>query len=182
MKPVAVCFRVVLYSPKNCTAPGYADRLVSLTLPLTGPGGWRALISAKCVYQILLWFSRTPKLVVPSNPSPCLCHRCIDTLGAITAPPYTPPQQLNRGLCTLLVMEDLDIIPPEEVKSVSVQLVTYNGHQKSAFGSISVDFSFEDGTCVAEPGVRCFFSGVTCFWDRLGVCYGTVVCRMYLLM
>ena len=58
-------------------------------------------------------------------------------------------------------MEDLDIIPPEEVKSVSVQLVTYNGHHKSAFGSISVDFSFEDGTCVAKPGVRCLFSGVT---------------------
>ena len=43
-------------------------------------------------------------------------------------------------------MEDLDIIPPEEVQSVSVQLVTFNGNQKSAFGSISVDFSFEDGT------------------------------------
>ena len=42
-------------------------------------------------------------------------------------------------------MEDLDIIPPEEVQSVSVQLVTFNGNQKSAFGSISVDFSFEDG-------------------------------------
>ena len=45
-----------------------------------------------------------------------------------------------------MVMEDLDIIPPEEVQSVSVQLVTFNGNQKSAFGSISVDFSFEDGT------------------------------------
>ncbi|CAM9198098.1 unnamed protein product, partial [Laminaria digitata] len=52
---------------------------------------------------------------------------------------------LNRGVCALLVMEDLDIIPPQEVKSVSVQLVTYNGNQKSAFGSIYVDFTFEDG-------------------------------------
>ncbi|CAM9245358.1 unnamed protein product, partial [Laminaria digitata] len=52
---------------------------------------------------------------------------------------------LNRGLCALLMMEDLDIIPPEEVKSVSVQLVTYNGNLKSAFGSIFVDFSFDHG-------------------------------------
>lgn len=59
--------------------------------------------------------------------------------------PSTPMLQLNRGLCSLMVMEDLDLIPPDDVKSVSVQLVTYNGNQKSAFGSISIDFKFEDG-------------------------------------
>lgn len=54
-------------------------------------------------------------------------------------------KQLNRGMCVLLAMEDLDIIPPEEVKTVSVQLATYNGNQKTAFGSIFVEFNFEDG-------------------------------------
>lgn len=42
-------------------------------------------------------------------------------------------------------MEDLEVIPRDEVQSVSVQLVTYNGNQKSAYGSISIDFYFEDG-------------------------------------
>lgn len=55
------------------------------------------------------------------------------------------PQQLNLGMCALLVMEDLEVIPRDEVQSVSVQLVTYNGNQKSAYGSISIDFYFEDG-------------------------------------
>ena len=42
-------------------------------------------------------------------------------------------------------MEDLEVIPPEEVKKVSVQLITYNGNQKSAYGSIFIDFKFDDG-------------------------------------
>ena len=68
-------------------------------------------------------------------------------LLTINFPPlhFFPTRQLNMGLCTLLVMEDLDIIPPEEVKSVSVQLITYNGNQKSAYGSIFISFNFDDG-------------------------------------
>lgn len=53
--------------------------------------------------------------------------------------------QLNMGYCTLLKLEELQVIPPDEVRSVSVQLVTYNGNQKSAYGTIYVDFDFEDG-------------------------------------
>ncbi|CAN0206803.1 unnamed protein product, partial [Ectocarpus sp. 12 AP-2014] len=52
---------------------------------------------------------------------------------------------LNFGYCTLLVMEDLDVIPRDEVRSVSVQLVTYNGNQGSAFGSINIGFTFDHG-------------------------------------
>ncbi|CAM9200045.1 unnamed protein product [Ascophyllum nodosum] len=52
---------------------------------------------------------------------------------------------LNFGYCTLLVMEDIDLIPPEEVADVSVQLVTYNGNGKSAYGSLWVQFEFTDG-------------------------------------
>ena len=58
--------------------------------------------------------------------------------------------QLNFGYCTLLVMEDIDLIPPEEVADVSVQLVTYNGNGKSAYGSLWVQFEFTDG----EPAER----------------------------
>ncbi|CAM9624277.1 unnamed protein product, partial [Ectocarpus sp. 12 AP-2014] len=52
---------------------------------------------------------------------------------------------LNFGYCTLLVMEDLDVIPRDEVRSVNVQLVTYNGNQGSAFGSINIGFTFDHG-------------------------------------
>ncbi|CAB1099210.1 unnamed protein product [Ectocarpus sp. CCAP 1310/34] len=51
--------------------------------------------------------------------------------------------ELNFGYCTLLVMEDLDVIPRHEVRSVNVQLVTYNGNQGSAFGSINLGFTFD---------------------------------------
>ena len=63
----------------------------------------------------------------------------------IPIPTSLPQQQLNIGLCALLVMEDLEVIPPDDVHSVSVQLITYNGNQKSAYGSISMDFQFQDG-------------------------------------
>ncbi|CAM9584781.1 unnamed protein product [Ectocarpus sp. 4 AP-2014] len=52
---------------------------------------------------------------------------------------------LNFGYCTLLVMEDLDVIPRDEVRSVNIQLVTYNGNQGSAFGSINIGFTFDHG-------------------------------------
>ncbi|CAM9350133.1 unnamed protein product [Ectocarpus sp. 8 AP-2014] len=42
-------------------------------------------------------------------------------------------------------MEDLDVIPRDEVRSVNVQLVTYNGNQGSAFGSINIGFTFDHG-------------------------------------
>eukprot|EP00904_Undaria_pinnatifida_P010525 jgi/Undpi1/6602/HiC_scaffold_20.g09081.m1 len=62
---------------------------------------------------------------------------------------------LNIGLCALLVMEDLEVIPPDDVHSVSVQLITYNGNQKSAYGSISMDFQFQD-ECEGHQLVQCY--------------------------
>lgn len=42
-------------------------------------------------------------------------------------------------------MESLDVIPTNEVRSVTVQLVTYNGNQQSAYGSINIEFDFTNG-------------------------------------
>ncbi|CAN0001978.1 unnamed protein product [Ectocarpus fasciculatus] len=42
-------------------------------------------------------------------------------------------------------MEDVEVIPRDEVRSVNVQLVTYNGNQGSAFGSINIGFTFDHG-------------------------------------
>lgn len=39
----------------------------------------------------------------------------------------------------------LDVIPQDEVRSVTVQLVTYNGNQQSAYGTLSIDFDFNHG-------------------------------------
>lgn len=45
----------------------------------------------------------------------------------------------------MLLMDHLDVIPEDEVRSVTVQLVTYNGNQPSAYGTISIDFDFSHG-------------------------------------
>lgn len=37
------------------------------------------------------------------------------------------------------------MIPTDEVRSVAVQLVTYNGNEKSAYGSINIHFGFDHG-------------------------------------
>lgn len=66
--------------------------------------------------------------------------------------------QINFGYCTLLMMDDLDVIPQDEVRSVTVQLVTYNGNLQSAYGTISIDFDFNLGTCV------CAYVSRVCGW------------------
>ena len=33
----------------------------------------------------------------------------------------------------------------DEVRSVALQMITYNGNQQSAYGSIHIDFDFERG-------------------------------------
>ena len=43
-------------------------------------------------------------------------------------------------------MDHLDVIPEDEVRSVTIQLVTYNGNLQSAYGTISIDFDFNHGT------------------------------------
>ncbi len=53
--------------------------------------------------------------------------------------------QLNFGYCTLLLMDSLDVIPTDEVRSVTVQLVTYNGNLRSAYGSMHISFGFDHG-------------------------------------
>eukprot|EP00752_Nemacystus_decipiens_P012801 g11336.t1 len=52
---------------------------------------------------------------------------------------------INLGYCTLLLMDHLDVIPQDEVRSVTVQLVTYNGNLPSAYGTMSIDFDFSHG-------------------------------------
>ncbi|CAM9204720.1 unnamed protein product, partial [Sphacelaria rigidula] len=50
----------------------------------------------------------------------------------------------NFGYCSLLLLEDLGILG-NDTSSISVHLVTFNGHQKTAFGNILIDFEFTDG-------------------------------------
>lgn len=42
-------------------------------------------------------------------------------------------------------MEDIGLIPKDEVSDVAIQLVTYNGNKESAYGSLRVNFDFNNG-------------------------------------
>lgn len=63
--------------------------------------------------------------------------------------------QLNMGFCTLLLMDSLNVIPTEEVRDVTVQLVTYNGNHRSAYGSIHINFDFDHGERRGNGVRRC---------------------------
>lgn len=54
-------------------------------------------------------------------------------------------------------MEDINLIPRDEVSDVAVQLVTYNGNKESAYGSLRVDFDFNNGEQTESEGIRVVF-------------------------
>lgn len=51
---------------------------------------------------------------------------------------------LNFGYCSVLLFEDLEFLG-NDTRSVSVQLVTFNGNERTAYGFIFINFKFSDG-------------------------------------